>query len=80
MLLVTTELALWRYDNMFLFTNKSDVDFGIALVLPIKYTLFNNWSALLLCTASTYILSVLLHMYTWAPLNDIFRDSVQMAM
>jgi hypothetical protein len=30
-------------------------------ILPTKYTLFNNWSALLLCTASTYILSVLLH-------------------
>jgi hypothetical protein len=32
MLLVTTELALWRYDNAFLFTSQSKVDFGIALV------------------------------------------------
>jgi hypothetical protein len=31
-LLVTTERALWRYDNAFLFTNKSGVDFGIAFV------------------------------------------------
>jgi hypothetical protein len=33
MLLVTTELVLWRYDNAFLFTNQSEVDFGIALVI-----------------------------------------------
>jgi len=25
---------LWRYDNAFLFTNQSEVDFGIAHVLP----------------------------------------------
>jgi hypothetical protein len=31
MLLDTTELALWGYD-VFLFTNQSEVDFGIALV------------------------------------------------
>jgi hypothetical protein len=31
-LLVTTELALWGYNNAFLFTNQSEVDFGIALV------------------------------------------------
>jgi len=36
MLLVTTEHALWRYDNAFLFTNQSDVDFGIALVYVKK--------------------------------------------
>ena len=30
--LVTTERALWRYDNAFIFTNQSDVDFGITLV------------------------------------------------
>jgi len=30
---VTTELALWRYDNAFLVTNQSEVDFGIALVI-----------------------------------------------
>ena len=29
-LLVTNERALWRYDNAFLFTNKPEVDFGIA--------------------------------------------------
>jgi hypothetical protein len=32
MLLVTTERALWGYDKAFLFTSKSEVDFGIALV------------------------------------------------
>jgi hypothetical protein len=32
MSLVTTEHALWRYDNAFLFTNQTEVDFGIALV------------------------------------------------
>jgi hypothetical protein len=31
-ILVTTECALWRYDNAFLFTNQSDVDFGNAYV------------------------------------------------
>jgi hypothetical protein len=34
-LLVTTELVLWRYDNAFLFTNKSEVDFVSALVLVL---------------------------------------------
>jgi hypothetical protein len=29
---VTTERALWHYDNAFLFTNQSEVDFGIALL------------------------------------------------
>jgi len=33
MLLVTVERALWRYDNAFLFTNQSEVDFGIAHVI-----------------------------------------------
>jgi len=33
MLLVTTERAFWRYDNTFLFTNQSEVDFGIARLL-----------------------------------------------
>jgi hypothetical protein len=32
MLLVTTECALWRYDKAFLFSNQSEVDFGLALV------------------------------------------------
>jgi hypothetical protein len=31
-LLVTTEHALWHYDNTFLFTNQLEVDFGIAHV------------------------------------------------
>jgi hypothetical protein len=35
MLLVTTEHALWRYD-VFLFTNQSEVDFGIAHVRTEK--------------------------------------------
>ena len=30
--LVTTERALLRYDNAFIFTNQSEVDFGITLV------------------------------------------------
>ena len=29
---VTTEFALWRYDNAFLFAEQSEVDFGIAYV------------------------------------------------
>jgi hypothetical protein len=29
---VTTELALWCYDDVFLSTNQSDVDFGIVLL------------------------------------------------
>ena len=32
--LVTTERALWGYDNAFIFTNQSEVDFGITLVEP----------------------------------------------
>ena len=31
--LVTTERVLWRYDNAFTFTNQSEVDFGITLVI-----------------------------------------------
>jgi hypothetical protein len=31
-LFVTTELVIWRYANAFLFTNQSEVDFGIGLV------------------------------------------------
>ena len=30
--LVTTERALRRYDKAFIFTNQSEVDFGITLV------------------------------------------------
>ena len=30
--IVTTERELWRYDNAFIFTNQSEVDFGITLV------------------------------------------------
>ena len=33
--LVTTERALWRYDNSFIFTNQSEVQFGITLVITI---------------------------------------------
>ena len=35
--LVTTERALWRYDNAFIFTNQSEVDFGITLVTHFVY-------------------------------------------
>jgi hypothetical protein len=28
-LLVTTELVIWRYANAFIFTNQSELDFGI---------------------------------------------------
>ena len=38
--LVTTERALWRYDNAFIFTNQSDVDFGITLVVGCLYHYF----------------------------------------
>ena len=31
-LLVTTELVIWRYANEFIFTNQSEIDFGIGLV------------------------------------------------
>jgi hypothetical protein len=31
-LLVTTELVIWRYANAFIFTNQSEVDFGLAYV------------------------------------------------
>jgi hypothetical protein len=31
-LLVTTELVIWRYANAFIFTNQSELDFGIAYV------------------------------------------------
>ena len=30
--LLTTDRALGRYDNAFIFTNQSEVDFGITLV------------------------------------------------
>ena len=33
--LVTTERALSRYDNAFIFTNQSEVDFGITLVASL---------------------------------------------
>jgi hypothetical protein len=32
-LLVTTELVIWHYANAFIFTNQSELDFGIAYVL-----------------------------------------------
>ena len=36
--LVTTERALCRYDNAFIFTNQSEVDFGIILVLMYDWS------------------------------------------
>ena len=43
--LVTTERALLRYDNAFIFTNQSEVDFGITLVYDVfvNCTWFNTW-------------------------------------
>jgi hypothetical protein len=35
-LLVSTELAFWRYDKAFLFTNQSEVDFGIIMVHSLQ--------------------------------------------
>jgi hypothetical protein len=34
-LLVTTELLIWRYADAFIFTNQSELDFGIAYVLSM---------------------------------------------
>jgi hypothetical protein len=36
-LLVTTELVIWCYANAFIFTNQSELDFGIAYVLYIQF-------------------------------------------
>ena len=36
-LLVTTELVIWRYANAFIFTNQSELDFGIVLVYICMY-------------------------------------------
>jgi hypothetical protein len=33
-LLVTNELVIWRYASAFIFTNQSELDFGIAYVIP----------------------------------------------
>ena len=38
--LVTTERALRQYDNAFIFTNQSEVDFGITLVLGTQNVTF----------------------------------------
>jgi hypothetical protein len=43
-LLVTTELVIWRYANAFIFTNQSELDFGIALVLTWQCTKFEERS------------------------------------
>ena len=40
-LLVTTELVIWRYANAFIFTNQSELDFGIPYVLP-KFLINNS--------------------------------------
>jgi hypothetical protein len=42
---VTTKCALWRYDNAFLFTNQSEVDFGIAYVVGATYDRSFAWGA-----------------------------------
>jgi hypothetical protein len=34
-LLVAAELVIWRYANAFIFTNQSELDFGIAYVYSI---------------------------------------------
>jgi hypothetical protein len=34
-LLATTEFVVWGYANAFIFTNQSELDFGIAYVLHI---------------------------------------------
>jgi hypothetical protein len=42
-LLLTTELVIWRYGNAFIFTNQSELDFGIARMvrnLPISRILY----------------------------------------
>jgi hypothetical protein len=39
MLLVTTERGLWRFDNVFLFTNQLEVDFGIALISRVTVSI-----------------------------------------
>jgi hypothetical protein len=38
-LLVTTELVIWRYANALIFTNQSELDFGIACVLSLLMAL-----------------------------------------
>ena len=37
-LLVTTELVIWCYAKAFIFTNQSEVDFGIGLVCTLVPT------------------------------------------
>ena len=39
--LVTTERGLRRYENAFIFTNQSEVDFGITLVFVTEVSLFH---------------------------------------
>jgi hypothetical protein len=41
---VTTELVIWRYANAFFFTNQSEVDFGIGLIL--KEAVMGNFETL----------------------------------
>jgi hypothetical protein len=40
-LLVTTELVIWRYANALIFTNQSELDFGIA------YVPLSEWSVII---------------------------------
>ena len=46
--LVTTKRALWRYENAFIFTNQSEVDFGITLVLNLFNACYANAPAALI--------------------------------
>jgi hypothetical protein len=41
-LVVTTVPALWHYDKEFLFTNQSEVDFGIAHVATSTFFCANE--------------------------------------
>jgi len=47
-LLVTTELVIWRYANAFIFTNQSELDFGIALVFSFLSCIILQVSLLVL--------------------------------
>jgi len=64
MLLVTTEHALWRYDNTFLFTNQSEVDFGIAHIhffLADMFCLGGEWGCLRLVSSCIRVNTIISH-------------------
>jgi hypothetical protein len=47
-LLVTTELVIWRYAHAFIFTNQSELDFGIAYVIrPVMHGTNIKFSAII---------------------------------